>query len=52
MNGNTPINVAGVLAFPNDTDRGMIRFIDSGYNILFHVPDGANIILTGFDGTR
>lgn len=49
MNGDTPVNIAGVLAFPNDADGGMIRFIDSGYNTLFHVPDGGNIILTAFD---
>ncbi len=52
MNGDTPVNIAGVLAFPNDADGGMIRFIDSGYNTLFHVPDGGNIILTAFDDGR
>lgn len=52
MNGDTPINIAGVLAFPNDADGGMIRFIDSDYNTLFHVPDSGNIILTAFDDGR
>ena len=28
-----------------------IRFIDSDYNELFCVPDGSNIIVTGFDGS-
>ncbi len=51
MNGDTPVNIAGVLAYPNDESGRMIRFIDSDYNILFHVPDGANIIVTGLDGT-
>ena len=49
MNGDTPVNIAGVLAFPNDADGGMIRFVDSDYHTLFHVPDGGNIILTAFD---
>ena len=54
MNGDTPVNVFGVLAFPNDADGGLVRFIDSDYNTLFHVPDGENIILTTFgdDGKR
>jgi len=29
-----------------------IRFIDSHYNELFTVPDGANVILTHFDGKK
>jgi len=49
MNGDTPVNIAGVLAFPNDESGRQIRFIDSDYNTLFHVPDGGNIILTSFD---
>ena len=52
MNGDTPINLFGVLASPNDADGGMIRFIDSQYNTLFHVPDGGNIILTSFDDSQ
>ncbi len=49
MTGDTPVNIAGVLAYPNDEGGRMIRFIDSDYNTLFHVPDGGNIILTTFD---
>ena len=52
MDGNTPVNIAGVLAFPNDADGGMISFIDSNYNPLFRVPDGENVIITTFDDTR
>ncbi len=52
MNGDTPVNIAGVLAFPNDEGGRMIHFIDSDYNTLFHVPDGGNIILTAFDDGR
>ncbi len=29
-----------------------IRFIDSGYNTLFYVPDGGNIVLTYSDGEK
>ena len=46
MNGDTPVNIFGVLAFPNEADGRLVRFIDSGYNTLFHVPDGENIVLT------
>jgi len=49
MNGDTPVNIAGVLAFPNDEGGRQIRFIDSDYNTLFHVPDGGSVILTSFD---
>lgn len=52
MNGDTPVNVFGVLAFPNDADGGLVRFIDSDYNTLFHVPDGENITLTTFGDDR
>lgn len=52
MNGDTPVDIAGVIAFPNDADGGMIRFVDSDYHTLFHVPDGGNIILTAFDDGR
>ena len=52
MNGDTPVNVFGVLAFPNEADGGLVRFIDSDYNTLFHVPDGENIILTTFGDDR
>lgn len=49
MNGDPPVNIAGVFAFPNDEGSRQIRFIDSGYNTLFYVPDGGNIILTTFN---
>ena len=52
MNGDTPVNIFGVLAFPNEADGKLIRFIDSNYNTLFHVPDGENIILTTFGDDR
>ena len=52
MNGDTPVNVFGVLAFPNEADGGLVRFIDSDYNTLFHVPDGENITLTTFGDDR
>lgn len=50
MGSDAPANIAGVFAFPNDEGGRMIRFIDSEYNTLFTVPNGANIILTDFDG--
>lgn len=52
MNGDTPVNIFGVLAFPNEADGGLVRFIDSDYNTLFYVPDGENIILTTFGDDR
>lgn len=52
MSGDTPVNVFGVLAFPSDEDKRMVRFIDSDHNTLFHVPDGENIILTTFGDDR
>ena len=45
-----PVNIMGVVAFPNENGQREIRFIDSEYNNLFTVPDGGNIILTHFDG--
>lgn len=45
-----PVNIMGVVAFPNENGQREIRFIDSEYNKLFTVPDGGNIILTHFDG--
>lgn len=48
-----PVNIMGVVAFPNpDKDKQLIRFIDSSYNELFNVPDGGNIVLTRFDGSK
>ncbi len=35
---------------PNGGERKQIRFIDSRYNTLFHVPDGGGIVLTALDG--
>lgn len=29
-----------------NADEQMIRFIDSGYDFLFAVPDGSNIVIT------
>ena len=39
-----PVNIMGVVAFPNENGQREIRFIDSEYNNLFTVPDGGNII--------
>lgn len=36
----------------SDTEPKNIRFIDSGYNTLFTVPDGGNIVLTYSDGEK
>lgn len=33
-----------------NADEQMIRFIDSGYDFLFAVPDGSNIVITHADG--
>ena len=35
-----------------NNDAKTIRFIDSEYNTLFHIPDGENIILTREDGGK
>lgn len=45
-----PVNIMGVIAFPNENGNRDIRFIDSEYNTLFSVPDGSNIVLTTFEG--
>ena len=50
--GDVPVNIRGVLAFPNEEGGRKIRFIDSGYNTLFHVPDGGSIFFTTFDDQR
>lgn len=53
MSGREPINIMGVVAFPNpDKEKQVIRFIDSGYNDLFSLPDGGSVVLTGFDGRK
>ena len=40
------------MAFPNEEGNREIRFIDAKYNTYFSVPDGANIILTTFEGEQ
>ena len=53
MSDMEPVNIMGVVAFPNpDKEKQVIRFIDSGYNNLFSVPNGGSIILTRFDGSK
>ncbi len=53
MSDREPINIMGVVAFPNpDKEKRVIRFIDSGYNDLFSLPDGGSVVLTGFDGRK
>ena len=52
MDGNTPANIAGVFAFPNDEGGREIRFVDSSFQQLFMLPDRANIILTDLGGAR
>ena len=47
-----PIDIHGVIAFPNPDGQREIRFIDSTYNTLFKVPDGSAIIMTDFEGNR
>ncbi len=49
MNG--PVNIMGVVAFPNPNGVRDIRFIDSAYNTLFMIPDGGNVVIRGADGT-
>ena len=48
---NEPVNVMGVMAFPNPNGVRDVRFIDSHYNALFKVPDGGKVVITHFDGT-
>ncbi len=48
---NEPINVMGVMAFPNPNGVRDIRFVDSRYNALFKVPDGGNVVIRRPDGT-
>ncbi|MBQ6910656.1 MAG: DUF3846 domain-containing protein [Bacteroidales bacterium] len=46
-----PVNVLGVCAFPaKDPAKWQIRFVDTGSNTLFTIPDGESIVLTRFDG--
>lgn len=51
MSTQEPVNIMGVIAFPNpDKEKHFIRFIDSSYNTLFTIRNGESIVLTGFDG--
>ena len=53
MSDREPVNIMGVIAFPNpDHDKRMIRFIDSEYHTLFSIQDGESIVITRFDGER
>lgn len=53
MSNQESINIMGVVAFPNpDKEKQVIRFIDSGYNKLFSVPNGGSVVLTRFDGSK
>jgi len=45
-----PVNIMGVVAFPNPNGIRDIRFIDSAYNTLFVIPDGGNVVIRGPDG--
>ena len=47
-----PVNIMGVVAFPNEDGKRDCRFIDPHYNELFTVPDGGNVVLTYIDGTK
>ena len=46
-----PVNINGVVAFPNPNGIRDIRFIDPVYNEMFRVPDGGSIIMTDIDGS-
>lgn len=53
MSDREPVNIMGVIAFPNpDHDKRMIRFIDSEYHTLFTIKDGESIVITRFDGEK
>ena len=53
MTDREPVNIMGVIAFPNpDKDKRMIRFIDSDYHTLFTIKDGESIVITRFDGEK
>ncbi len=45
-----PINVRGVLAYPNPEGTRSIRFIDSRYNTKFTIPNGGSILVRSADG--
>ena len=48
---NEPVNIMGVMAFPNPNGVRDIRFVDSRYNTLFEVPDGGNVVIRHPDGS-
>ncbi len=53
MSDFAPVNIRGVVAFPNpDKEQQLIRFIDSHYNGLFTIPNGGNVVLTYIDGAK
>lgn len=53
MTDREPVNIMGVIAFPNpNKDERMIRFIDSEYHTLFTIKDGESIVITRFDGEK
>ena len=53
MTDREPVNIMGVIAFPNpDHDKRIIRFIDSEYHTLFTIKDGESIVITRFDGEK
>ena len=53
MTDREPVNIMGVIAFPNpDKDKRVIRFIDSDYHTLFTIKDGESIVITRFDGEK
>lgn len=53
MSDRKPVNIMGVIAFPNpDKDQRVIRFIDSEYHTLFTIKDGESIVITRFDGEK
>ena len=45
-----PVDIMGVVAFPNENGKRDCRFIDTDYNTLFTVPDGENIVVNYLDG--
>ena len=53
MTDREPVNIMGVIAFPNpNKDERVIRFIDSEYHTLFTVKDWESIVITRFDGEK
>ena len=46
-----PVNIKGVVAFPNEDGDNSIRFIDANYNDLFRIADGDSIVVRNPDGS-